>query len=151
MVLELHPLRERPNDIPLLVSHFLEEFRPGEAEWWTIQADAAGLLESYGWPGNVRELRNVIERAVLLGRGQTIRASDLGSSLAESGPVPTVNDDPGLPSLDLDTLEGMAIEQALERTAWHQGRAAKLLGISARTLHRKIRGLGLHRPSTLIP
>jgi DNA-binding NtrC family response regulator len=148
IVLELPPLRARTGDIALLVSHFLEDFRPGEAEWWTIEAEASALLESYPWPGNVRELRNVIERAALLARGQTIRASDLGSSLSDSEPsaVPGASGDGALPSLDLEVLERIAIEQALTRTAWHQGRAAELLGVSPRTLHRKIRGLGLTRP-----
>jgi two-component system NtrC family response regulator len=149
IILELPPLRARPADIPLLVSHFLEEFRPGEAEWWTIEAEASALLESYPWPGNVRELRNVIERAALLARGQTIRASDLASSLSEAEPAKISSGDATLPALDLEVLERIAIEQALTRTAWHQGRAAELLGVSPRTLHRKIRGLGLARPGPL--
>lgn len=144
--LELPPLRERVGDIALLVSHFLEEFRPGEAERWTIEAEAVALLESYLWPGNVRELRNVIERAALLAHGQTIRALDLGT--LSSGAMPGASTDAAraLPSLDLDTLERLAIEQALDSTGWHQGRAAQVLGVSPRTLHRKIRGLGLQRP-----
>jgi DNA-binding NtrC family response regulator len=150
IVLDLPPLRERVGDIPLLVSHFLEEFRPGETEWWTIDAEALALLEGYRWPGNVRELRNVIERAALLGRGRTIRASDLGSSLADSGaeldPRPGPARDGELPSLNLAVLERTAVEQALQRTGWHQGRAAHMLGVSPRTLHRKIRSLGLSRP-----
>jgi len=154
IVLDLPPLRARPGDIPLLVSHFLEEFRPGEADWWTIESDAMALLESYGWPGNVRELRNVVERLALLATGQTIRASDLVGSLA-SGPVlegagavtdGAVRED-RLPSLNLADLERRAIERALEDTGWHQGRAAAMLGISARTLHRKIRSLELARPT----
>ena len=144
--LELPPLRERVGDIALLVSHFLEEFLPGEAERWTIEAEAVALLESYLWPGNVRELRNVIERAALLAHGQTIRALDLGT--LSSGAMPGASTDAAraLPSLDLDTLERLAIEQALDSTGWHQGRAAQVLGVSPRTLHRKIRGLGLQRP-----
>ena len=147
IVIEVPPLRDRPGDIALLVGHFLEEFRPGEAEWWTIDGDALRILEAYPWPGNIRELRNVTERAALLTRGQTIRAADLGSLLAESTGATTakVGGD-GLPVLNLETLERMAIEAALERTAWHQGRASEVLGVSARTLHRKIRSYGLQRP-----
>jgi len=150
IVLELPPLRERPGDIPLLVGQFLHEFQPGESEWWTIAPDAMALLEGYSWPGNVRELRNVIERAALLARGQTIRSSDLGSSLSDGlsdgGPGAVGRGNDGLPSLDLGKLEQMAIEQALDRTGWHQGRAAEVLGVSPRTLHRKIRSYGLRRP-----
>jgi len=150
IVIDLPPLRERPGDVALLVSHFLQEFRPGEAGGWTVQEETMQRLESYPWPGNVRELRNVIERVALLSRNQTIRVSDLGSSLGSgsatgNGP-PAQSQANGLPSLDLQELERMAIEQALGRTSWHQGRAAEILGISPRTLHRKIRAFELRRP-----
>ena len=153
IVLDLPPLRERRGDIALLVSHFLAEFKPGESEWWSIEPEAMALLESYSWPGNVRELRNVVERLALLVHGQTIRTSDLAGSLA-SGPVlegAVLATSEGesvsrLPTLDLGRLEHMAIERALEDCEWHQGRAAELLGISPRTLHRKIRALELSRP-----
>ena len=109
---------------------------------------AERALSGHPWPGNVRELRNVVERAALLARGQTIRAGDLGSSMTgRSGPTaPTNGKQDGLPTLELEALERLAIEQALARTGWHQGQAADILGVSARTLHRKIRGYGLSRP-----
>ena len=156
IVVELTPLRERPDDIPLLVSHFLGELRPGEADLWEVRDEAIDMLRGYSWPGNVRELRNVIERAALLARDRTIRGSDLTSSLG--GAVRVVGGDEvseggagagpsaGLPTLELEELERLAIERALAQTAWHQGRAADVLGISPRTLHRKIRTLGLERP-----
>jgi len=149
VVLELPPLRERRDDILLLARHFLDQLRPGEAGSWTISPEAAAVLEAYPWPGNVRELRNVVERAALLCRERTLRPEDLGSSLGGGGtaaaeatePLPG----PGLPSLNLDELERMAVSAALERTRWHQGKASELLGISERTLHRKIRALGFKR------
>ncbi len=147
VVLELPPLRERQGDVPVLVREFLKEFRPSEAEGWTVAPEAMAMLESYAWPGNVRELRNVVERAALLARGQTIRASDLGSSLAKgasNGAGEQGHD--GLPTLELQELERLAIEEALERTGWHQGQAAEILGLSARTLHRKLKSYGLRRP-----
>lgn len=151
--IELPPLRERPGDIALLVDHFLAEFRPGDADLWTVDREAMALLESYSWPGNVRELRNVIERVALLARDHRVRAADLGAALAGDRPASGAaseheDADPGLPSLDLDTLERMAIEEALERTGWHQGRASEVLGISPRTLHRRIKAFGLERPSS---
>jgi two-component system response regulator AtoC len=146
MVLELPPLRERSGDIRLLARGFLAEFRPTDGDSWSIAPEALALLEGYPWPGNVRELRNVIERAALLARGQTIRASDLGASLTGDDAGPRTASGATLPSLELETLERMAIEQALERAGWHQGKAAELLGLSARTLHRKLKAYGLRRP-----
>jgi DNA-binding NtrC family response regulator len=147
VVVELTPLRERVGDVPLLVAEFLQQFRHGDAESWSVAPEALRMLESYSWPGNVRELRNVVERAVLLARGQTIRASDLGASLSRNGGGPAPDTEAGLPYLELDKLERMAIEQALGRTGWHQGNAADILGVSARTLHRKIKSYGLTRPT----
>jgi two-component system, NtrC family, response regulator AtoC len=148
VVVELPPLRERPSDIPLLVERFLREFRHAEPGGVEVAPDAMAVLKAYSWPGNVRELRNVIERAALLARNRTIQVLDLGSSLSRgsSAPSPARGNGNGLPTLDLAELERIAIEHALERTGWHQGQAAEILGVSARTLHRKIRGLGLQRP-----
>ena len=146
VVLELPPLRERVGDIGILARHFLASHRRAGAEPWSIAADALALLESYSWPGNVRELRNVIERAALLARGSSIDVSDLGGALSDGAP-PSSGEANGLPSLDLAALEEMAIGQALERTGWHQGRAAEILGVSTRTLHRKIKSYDLSRPS----
>jgi transcriptional regulator with GAF, ATPase, and Fis domain len=146
VVLELPPLRDRVGDISLLVGEFLQEFRHGDAESWTVAPDALALLEGYGWPGNIRELRNVVERAALLARGQTIRAADLGASLSGNGTPPSGDDGGKLPLLQLDKLERMAIEQALDRSGWHQGRAAEMLGVSPRTLHRKLKAYRLRRP-----
>jgi DNA-binding NtrC family response regulator len=87
-----------------------------------------------------------MERAALLARGRTIRATDLGTSLSNGGDAPTSRSGDKLPSLELEKLERMAIEQALDRSGWHQGRAAEMLGVSARTLHRKLKGYGLRRP-----
>jgi DNA-binding NtrC family response regulator len=151
IVIELPPLRARPGDIALLVSHFLAELRPTDGALWTVEPEAMEMLRAYPWPGNVRELRNVIERVVLLARDQTIKAADLtgsvGAGQVRSASAGSPSDGaPGLPTLALDELERLAIEAALARTEWHQGRAAEVLGVSPRTLHRKIRALELERP-----
>ena len=158
VVLDLPPLRERRGDIPLLARHFLDAVHPGRAGTRTLSAEATGVLERYPWPGNVRELRNVMERAALLAPGDVIRAEDLGMSLqgdfsapgagtgGGSGSSGAAAPAGGLPALNLEELERRAIEEALARTGWHQGQAAEALGISDRTLHRKIRALGLRRP-----
>jgi DNA-binding NtrC family response regulator len=148
VVLELPPLRERRGDILVLARHFLDQFRPGDAGDHTVAPDAVDALERYAWPGNVRELRNVIERAALLSQDRQLHAADLGASIADgaSSPEPASESEAELPSLNLERLERLAVEEALERTAWHQGQAADLLGLSPRTLHRKIRAYGLRRP-----
>jgi DNA-binding NtrC family response regulator len=147
IVLELPPLREREGDTRILAEHFLEEFSaPGGPS--SIASDAMAMIEAYHWPGNVRELRNVMERAALLAQGNAIRASDLGALVPSGSPtkVTVGGRSDGLPSLDLGTLEQIAIQEALNRAEWHQGRAAEVLGVSVRTLHRKIKAYGMRRP-----
>jgi DNA-binding NtrC family response regulator len=136
----LPPLRERLVDVPLLAEHFLGHF--GGAQPPILSADAIAVLERYRWPGNVRELRNVIERAVLLAVNGVITAADLplGAELgggARATPSST---------LTLSELERRHIAEVLDRSNWHQGRAADMLGISPKTLYRKIREYGFRRP-----
>jgi DNA-binding NtrC family response regulator len=137
----LPPLRERVTDVPLLAEYFLAQFGGGVPPMLT--PDALSALERYRWPGNVRELRNVIERAVLLTTDGMIRASDLplGTDVGAAGrATPTA-------MMTLEALERRHIADVLDRTQWHQGRAAELLGISPKTLYRKIREFGFRRPS----
>ncbi|MHB0948435.1 MAG: sigma-54-dependent transcriptional regulator [Gemmatimonadaceae bacterium] len=142
IAVELPPLRERQVDIPLLADIFLRQF--GGAHPPTLTPEAFELLQGYHWPGNVRELRNVIERAVLLAAEGTIGAADLPlhrpSGLGLSGGM-----QPGA-ALTLDELERRHIEAILTQVQWHQGRAASALGISSKTLYRKIREYGFQRP-----
>ncbi len=137
----LPPLRERSVDIPLLARHFLESAPDGVPR--TLSPDAIDALQAYPWPGNVRELRNVIERAALVSTGSTIHASDipLGGLPPANGGRPT---DPMAP---LEQVERQHIETVLQHARWHQGRAAEILGISPKTLYRKIREFGLRRPN----
>jgi DNA-binding NtrC family response regulator len=137
----LPPLRERLPDVPLLAEHFLAQF--GGTTPPVLSADAVSALERYRWPGNVRELRNVIERAVLLAVDGTIGARDLplGNDVGAGGRATPVS------TLTLDELERRHIAEVLERTQWHQGRASDMLGISPKTLYRKIREFGFRRPT----
>lgn len=134
----LPPLRERATDVPLLAEHFLHEFGTGRPA--VLTTDAVSALERYRWPGNVRELRNVIERAVLLATDGNIGAANL--SLEHDGGARTS----APPLVTLEALERRHIADVLERTHWHQGRAAEVLGISPKTLYRKIREFAFHRP-----
>jgi DNA-binding NtrC family response regulator len=127
----LPSLRERAVDIPALAEAFLAA--AGDATTLRIDPDALAALEAYSWPGNVAELRAVVERARLRAQGGVIRVTDLSL---------TADDE-----LELSEVERRHIVSVLEARAWHQGRAAQSLGISPKTLYRKMREFGLRRPS----
>ena len=136
----LHEVRDRAADIPLLARRFLQQF--GGPNPPGLAPDAIDLLGRYPWPGNVRELKNVMERAVLLAKGPLIRASDLTLQI----PSPDAVERTSGPAISLAELERRHIESVLHETSWHQGRAAAALGISSKTLYRKIREYGFRRP-----
>jgi DNA-binding NtrC family response regulator len=136
--LELPPLRERREDIPLLVQSFLTEFNKTNAK--TIRAvdqDAMYILERYPWPGNIRELRNVIERATILADSEFIEPKHLPPSLISRGEesLPTMTIAPGT---TVDEAERRLILLTLEHTRNNKTRAAEILGISLKTLHNKL-------------
>jgi DNA-binding NtrC family response regulator len=139
--LELPPLRERIVDVPVLADFFLRQFGvPVPPRCTEAALDA---LMAYHWPGNVRELRNVIERAVLLATDGVIDSSDLPlqRQASYSGTVADRE-----PPMSLAELERRHIELVLAHANWHQGQAANMLGISSKTLYRKIREYGFNRP-----
>ena len=140
IAIELPALRDRPVDIPLLARAFLQQFAKTDPP--TLTPDAIDLLTRYSWPGNVRELKNVMERAVLLAKGPQIRAADLPLQPPTAGTA----DRGAVPAISLAELERRHIESVLHETSWHQGRAASALGISSKTLYRKIREYGFRRP-----
>jgi DNA-binding NtrC family response regulator len=136
--LALPPLRERREDIPLLVQSFLTEFNKTNAK--TIRAvdqDAMYILERYPWPGNIRELRNVIERATILADSEFIEPKHLPPSLISRGEesLPTMTIAPGT---TVDEAERRLILLTLEHTRNNKTRAAEILGISLKTLHNKL-------------
>ncbi|MBA3889784.1 MAG: sigma-54-dependent Fis family transcriptional regulator [Gemmatimonadaceae bacterium] len=149
IALELPPLRDRRVDIPMLAAEFLRKF--GGANPPVLAPDALDALKAYPWPGNVRELRNVIERAVLIGDGRLVRATDLPLRAPGAALAAAAAGAPGAGSLSvsLSDLERRHIESVLNQTNWHQGRAASALGISSKTLYRKIREYGFNRPERL--
>jgi DNA-binding NtrC family response regulator len=142
IAIPLPPLRERPEDVTLLAERFLAHF--GGATPPTLSPEALTALRAYAWPGNVRELRNVIERAVLLAPGSQIRAEDLPLNSSSNGHASGAG--AASAALTLAELERRHIEAVLAHTNWHQGRAATALGISSKTLYRKIREYGFRRP-----
>lgn len=145
LTLHVPPLRERPEDIPLLARHFLAQAKRDAGE---LSEDAVEMLASYSWPGNVRELKNVIERVAILTPGPVITAEDLPADLHRgSGATAGVSGSRVGDTVPLDDVEREHIAAVLRRTSWHQGKAAEILRISPKTLYRKIRDYGLQRPN----
>lgn len=136
--IHLPPLRERKEDIPALVQYFLTRFaRKNNKDIKGIEAKAMDVLLGYEWPGNVRELENVIERCVVLDRDSVIATDDLPSELVkdETRKVDHVTIKLGTP---LEEVEKILMEEALRYTKGDKNLAAKLLGVSTRTLYRKL-------------
>ncbi len=136
--IQVPPLRDRRSDIPLLVDHFLRRFihETGRKIKGFTPA-ALKKMEEYHWPGNVRELRNVIERAVVLGTGPLLDASDVWLSSLESVQPPPESEVEFEP-LSLEDIEKLQIAKTLEHTSWNKSQAASILGIERSTLDRKI-------------
>jgi DNA-binding NtrC family response regulator len=140
VVIHLPALRERTGDIPLLLKHYLDVFNQENGR--SIEGfspDALDLLTAYPWPGNVRELRNVVEQMVVLTRSQRLGVRDLPPHLREAGASRGIIQAEGG---TLEELEKRAIQQALKEAGGNRTHAAEKLGISRRTLHRKIAEYG---------
>ena len=136
--IDLPPLRERREDIPLLVQTFLSEFnRTNGKGIRAVDQDTMYILERYPWPGNIRELRNVIERATILAESEFIEPRHLPPSLLARGEetLPTLTIAPGT---TVDEAERRLILLTLEHTRNNKTRAAEILGISLKTLHNKL-------------
>jgi DNA-binding NtrC family response regulator len=141
--IHLPPLRDRREDIPLLINAFVQEFaKQNHKKIAGLSADAQDALQRYEWPGNIRELRAAIEHAVALCRGERIGLRDLPARILGSS-APTSEQEgragSGSSNLNLEKMEKNFIQQALRMTEGNVTEAAKLLGISRRTLHRKIK------------
>jgi DNA-binding NtrC family response regulator len=143
----LPPLRERKEDIPLLVQHFLAIFRNGAPTLLTVSQEAMRRLMSFSWPGNVRQLENAVERAVALSAGRTqIDVGDLPTEVQKAQETAlttavTLPED----GLDLDAfiadIERDLIQRSLERTGGNKGKAARLLNLKRTTLVEKLKRL----------
>jgi len=147
-VIPIHvpPLRERRDDIPLLVNHFLEKaIAKSHKKVESISPDAMKVLTGWKWPGNVRELENVIERGVILCNQNVIMPNDLPPSmLHHAAPAETASLDAG-PFVErtLDEIEKDMILKTLDKYHWNQKKTSDVLGISTTTLWRKLKGYGI--------
>ena len=157
VAIELPPLRERRDDIPLLLQHFLRK----QCERYklaipSLTDDAVDLLTRYAWPGNVRELENVIERLVVLGQSNVIHSEQLPPQVRQAkSRVSAINLKLPDEGIDLEEIEKEILVQALERHDWNQTRAARYLNISRKTLIYRMEKFGLagvpEAPSSTLP
>lgn len=136
--LEIPPLRERKEDIPLLVKHYLDVFNKENGKDIGITETAMASLCAYAWPGNIRELRNCVERMVVLCRGKMIELENVPVDVREGVTPGIAKTVLAQPSCDLECNEKMLIERALNECKGNRTKAAEKLGISRRTLHRKL-------------
>ncbi|MEE9464899.1 MAG: sigma-54 dependent transcriptional regulator [Candidatus Neomarinimicrobiota bacterium] len=135
VAITLPPLRERPEDIPQLLEHFVTQYsRKYNRPSCRISSAAQSRLLQYHWPGNVRELQHVVERAVILGEGETLTPEDFPLTAAEP-----VAGDLELNSFNLDDIEKAVIRQVLTRCNGNVSSAANMLGITRTSLYRRIK------------
>ncbi len=142
ITIRVPPLRERKDDIPLLVDHFVKKYAKKHAiPPKRVPREVMDLLLNYSWPGNVRELENAIERAMILSPGDTLSPQALppqvrGLQPGEEVPLPP-------PTLTLEELERRYILKVLEEVGWDKARAAQILGINLSTVYRKLARFGI--------
>jgi DNA-binding NtrC family response regulator len=137
VTIDLPPLRERREDIPALIEHFLTTRQLGKVRR-RVDRDAMQALRNYGWPGNIRELANVLERAQILAEDNLITLNDLPEAMHAA---PEILADIG--PLNLNKLERRTVQAAFEKAKGNKTHAAKLLGITRRAVYRLITKYGL--------
>lgn len=139
--IEVPPLRERKDDIPLLINSFLEEFNVENGKHVEgIDTRARSAIYKYDWPGNIRELRNCIESAVVMASGKEIMIEDLPPTVSKSSQTESISIPAGI---TLEEAERMIIEQNLAANKGNKSKTADILGIGRKTLHRKLQEYGV--------
>jgi two-component system, NtrC family, response regulator AtoC len=148
VTIQIPPLRERRDDIPLLVRAFLERYTRKHARAVEgIEPEASRRLLGYPWPGNVRELQHAIEHGVLVARGPQITLADLPEALQRADPAAAIATSE-VPAGSLEEIERASILKALETTRWNKQAAAALLGLRRPTLYSKMRKHGIPQRPT---
>ncbi len=139
--IDIPPLRDRTDDIPILVTHYLKEFNREHGKDLTVGPKAMSLLQGFHWPGNVRQLRTVIESAVILCRGREIQPKDLPDEVrTEAAPGNSVRLRVGMSVAD---AERELIRATLSEFGGNKAKAARTLGLGRKTLYRKLEEYGL--------
>lgn len=138
VVITVPPLRDRLDDVPLLVRYFLKQFQTPERAVEKVSQQTMAYLTNYEWPGNVRELENVIRRAVAMGSHETIVPADLPETIVGTSPIAEQSSDLGMNNDSLEAYEIAAISNALAKCDGHRKKAARMLGIGEATLYRKL-------------
>lgn len=135
------PLRERKDDIPIMVNNFIRKFsKENNKNITTVDTKAKNALYSYDWPGNIRELRNCIEGAVVIAEGSTLRLEDLPPAVRKSQENSSISIPAGT---DMDTAEKIIIRETLLFCHGNKSKTAQVLGIGRKTLHRKLMEMNL--------
>jgi len=143
VTLTIPPLRQRQNDIPLLVRHFIQQFnRELDRSVQGVEPSVLAALQRYPWPGNVRELRNLIESLVLFASSEEITLENLPPELRMPTAAPQATVGAVWEPRPMAEIEKEAILRTLEHTGGHRAKAAQLLGIGLRTLQRKLKEYG---------
>ncbi|MBR1609039.1 MAG: sigma-54-dependent Fis family transcriptional regulator [Kiritimatiellae bacterium] len=144
VTLRMPPLSEREDDIPLLCDHFLRKFAEENGrELKGFDPAAMALMRAYPWPGNVRELRNAVERMVVLSHGDWLTVGDVPENVRDGAGAAARSDPAPDPSESLADAEKRKILAALEAAGGNRSKAADALGISRRTIHRKLASWGM--------
>jgi DNA-binding NtrC family response regulator len=142
VTLEVPPLRQRREDIPLLARFFLERYRFPQTPLQAISSEAGELLEQYDWPGNIRELENVIQRAAALSKNKVVEVEDLPSRMRSAAPK-AVKSELFHELTTMEEFERAAIVNALRMCANNRKSAAQFLNIGEATLYRKLKKYGI--------
>lgn len=138
--LKMPPLRDRQEDIPLLLNHFMQETADeNNVPMVEIDPDAMRAIQAYRWPGNIRELRNFAEKTIVMKRGGRLTAYDLDPQMVATGDIPVAPAAASMSNpLSVEENEKRLLRNALVQAKGNRTQAAKLLGMSRRTLHRKL-------------
>ncbi|MEM6392621.1 MAG: sigma-54 dependent transcriptional regulator, partial [Planctomycetota bacterium] len=142
--LSIPPLRQRREDIALLVKHYTQRFAEEmERTAPTVSEDVQQALTGYDWPGNVRQLINAVQNMVVVAEGDRLETRHLPPEIRDSAGLPDTGSAAPTAGVSLDQLEKQAIRETLKLTAGNREQAAKMLGIGERTLYRKLKEYGL--------